>query len=335
MTYVHQQPIDHPSAWTNESLGGKQGLVCQLAPEHLDALEEVLASTAHMKPLDVTREQFDHPALNPMMSEVREILRDGRGTVIVSGPTRDRFTDEDFERIYWGFGLHLGIPTSQSYRGDRLGRVTQTEVGPDNPINRGYKSSSELYPHTDNNVDMVGLMCVQKAAEGGYSLLTSSAAIHNEIQATRPDLLEPLYEGYYMVSEEATLSDSPLNDLKIPIFCYVDGRLSCLFNQPFYHRANKIRGDMSPEFKEAVEYVAELTMRSDLQVRFILEPGEIMLLNNYTNLHARTDFKDSSERKRSLLRLWLTVPKEEKRPVGEAYLLKAAGYQPGTEHAAT
>src|SRR6187455_2086509 len=103
-------------------------------------------------------------------------------------------TDEQFERIYWGFGLQLGVPVSQSYRGDRLGRVTQTETGPDNPINRGYKSAGELRPHTDNNVTIAGLMCVQKAAEGGYSLLASSAAIHNAILAARPELLDVLYD---------------------------------------------------------------------------------------------------------------------------------------------
>ena len=331
MTYVHREPIVHPSAWTSESIGGKPGLMYHLKPEHLDAFDEILAKTVNTKPLDVTREQFAHPAIEPAMAELREILLRGRGTVVVSGITRERYSEEQFERLYWGFGLHLGVPTSQSYRGDRLGRVTQTAVGPDNPINRGYKSSGELTPHTDNNVGIVGLMCVQKAAEGGYSLVTSSAAIHNEILATRPDLLDALYEGYYMTSEEATLSANPYNNLKIPVFSYVDGYFSCLFNRGFYERANSHRGDMPEAFDEATKLVAEISRRPDIQVRYILEPGEIMLLNNYTALHARTPFTDSPEFKRSLLRLWLTVP--EGRPLCEAYRLKAVGYQPGTQAA--
>jgi hypothetical protein len=337
MTYIHRALIDHPSAWTNASIGGKQGLVFQLPPECLDAFEEVLAKTAHTAPLDVSRDEFDHPVVNATLAEIRQILQAGRGAVIVSGITRERFSEEAFERLYWGFGLHLGVPASQSYRGDRLGRVTQTAVGPNNPINRGYKGSGELNPHTDNNVEIVGLMSVQKAAEGGYSLLASSTAIHNEIVATRPELLETLYEGYYMSSEEASLSSKPVTEFKIPVFCYVDGTLSCLFNRGFYDRANRIRGDMPPEFNEATKVITALSRRPDIQLRYILEPGEMMLINNYTTLHARTPFTDSAEYKRSLLRLWLTVP--DGRPVSDGFRRRAAGYKPGTEqapaHAAT
>jgi len=330
MTYVHREHIDHPSAWTSRSIEGKQGLVYRLEPRHLDAFDTILGATSDIEPLDVTRVAFAHPAIEPLMAEVRDILLKGRGSVIISGLTRERYSDEQFERIYWGFGLHLGVPISQSYRGDRLGRVTQTESGPDNPVDRGYKGSGELRPHTDNNASIVGLMCVQKAAEGGYSLLASSAAIHNAILATRPDLLDVLYDGYYMTSQEATLRSNPHEDLRIPVFSYVDGHLSCLFNRGFYERANHFRNDMRPEFDEATRLVEALAQRDDIQLRFILEPGEILLINNYTAVHARTTFKDSPSSKRSLLRLWLTVPNG--RPLGEAYRLKAVGYQP--RHAA-
>lgn len=333
MTYMHREIIDHPSAWTSASVGGKEGLMHHLAPAELDAFDEVLAATAHIEPLDTTREQFAHPALLPMYETLREILLKGRGTVVVSGMTRARYTDEQLERLYWGIGLHLGIPTSQSYRGDRLGRVTQTAVGAENPVDRGYKGSGELMPHTDNNVGIVGLLCVQKAAEGGYSLVSSSAAIHNVLLATRPELLERLYEGYYMTSQEATLSANPHNNLKIPVFSYEQGHLSCLFNRGFYERANSVRHDMSEAFDEATNLVVETARRPDIEARFILEPGEILFINNYTALHARTNFTDSPEYKRCLLRLWLLTP--DGRPLCEAYRLKKAGYAPGTQAKAT
>ena len=43
MTYVHREHIDHPSAWTSRSIGGKQGLVYHLKPRHLDAFDVILA----------------------------------------------------------------------------------------------------------------------------------------------------------------------------------------------------------------------------------------------------------------------------------------------------
>lgn len=333
MTYVHREIIDHPSAWTNASIGGKEGLMHRIEPAELDAFDELLVATADIAPLETTREQFAHPALLPMYKTLRELLLNGRGTVVVSGMTRERYTEEQLERLYWGIGLHLGIPASQSYRGDRLGRVTQTAVGAENPVDRGYKGSGELMPHTDNNVGIVGLLCVQKAAEGGYSLVSSSAAIHNVLLATRPELLERLYEGYYMTSQEATLSAHPHNNLKIPVFSHEQGHLSCLFNRGFYERANSVRHDMSEAFDEATNLVVEIARRPDIEARFILEPGEILFINNYTALHARTNFADSPEYKRCLLRLWLLTP--DGRPLCEAYRLKKAGYAPGTQAKAT
>src|SRR6185369_16834481 len=40
---------------------------------------------------------------------------------------------------------------------------------------------------------VIGLMCVRAAKSGGLSRISSSAAVHNRLLETRPDLLEALY----------------------------------------------------------------------------------------------------------------------------------------------
>ncbi len=41
----------------------------------------------------------------------------------------------------------------------------------------------------------------------------------------------------------------------------------------------------------------------------MLEPGDIQIINNYTTLHARTEYVDHDDgRKRFLLRMWLNLP---------------------------
>ena len=323
MTNIHRQPIDHPSAWTRASTGGKEGLMFRLKPEHLEAFDALLARTRQLKPQDVTRADFDHPAINPMLAEVLDIIQNGRGAVIVAGIDRRRYSPEDCERIYWGIGTHWGTAATQSVKGDRLGRVTKTELGPDNPTDRGYKSDRELLLHTDSH-QIVGLMCIDKAAEGGWSMLASSVAVFNRIAETRPDLLEACFEGYYQASKEASYSDKPVTDDKIPIFSHADGKLSCLFHRLFYRNANKIRGDMPAKVAEAIEVFTAICDDPGFHVRYMLEPGEMMFINNLTCLHARTDFKDSATHRRCLLRLWLTPAVS--RPMVEAYRKKAKGY---------
>lgn len=327
MTDIYRQRIDHPAAWTSQAIGGKAGLMYDLSPKHLDAFDAILAKTRHLRPQEVTRREFDHPDINPLLAEVLHIIQDGRGAVIVAGITHARYSEEEFERIYWGFGTHWGEAATQSAFGDRLGRVTHVPVGPDNPTNRGYKGRDELFLHTDNH-EIVGLMCVHKAAKGGWSVLASSQAIYNEILATRPDLLPALYEGYYMATREASTSAKPVTEFKIPVFSLLGGKVSCLFNREFFDRAAGLRGDCPADFSEAMALYNAIADRPDIHAEFMLEPGEMMFFNNYTMLHARRPFEDAPDRpQRSLLRLWVTPP--DGRPVIDVYRRKAGSYGPG------
>jgi Taurine catabolism dioxygenase TauD, TfdA family len=60
---------------------------------------------------------------------------------------------------------------------------------------RGYLSRRELSLHVDL-AQIVGLMCVRQARQGGYSQYASGLAVHNQILATRPDLMTVLYRGF-------------------------------------------------------------------------------------------------------------------------------------------
>jgi hypothetical protein len=305
MTDVCRQIIVHPSAWTAAQLGGKSAITRQLSPEQIAGIDELLARTAHLAPQAVTRKDFDHPAVNELITEIRNELTEGRGLTLLSGLDATRLSPEQMERIYWGIGMHLGVPAVQSRNGDRLGRVQEEE---NDPVARGYRSSAELHMHTDA-YEIVGLMCIQQAAKGGQSALVSSLALHNEILRTHPEHLAPLYEGYYMAIPEAQFSDKPITEQKIPVFCYVDGKVSSIYSGRFMHEAaRKMNVPLPQPLADAHAHMAALAQRDDLALRFMLEPGEIVLWHNFMNLHSRTEFENDATHKRLLLRLWLKVP---------------------------
>ena len=58
---------------------------------------------------------------------------------------------------------------------------------------------------------------------------------------------------------------------------------------------------------EALDYMEEVANRPEVRIQFLMEPGEILFVNNCLILHSRTEFIDSSDHalKRHLLRLWL------------------------------
>ena len=300
MTETVWRRIDHPSAWTSAAIGGKEGLMHRLGAPHLDAIDELLAATRPLAPTAVTRRDWDHPAINALMTAVRYEIMNGRGAVILSGFDLRRISAEDFERIYWGLGTHLGQGAIQSAKQDRIGYVRKEE---DNPARRGYMLDIELKSHTDFH-ELLGLACVSKAETGGESGLASSLAVHNLMLETRPDLLAPLYQGFY----HQFGGDQPVSERKVPVFCEVDGKVSCYYHPMFLANAARRQGVALPDrLVEALKVFDGLAARPDVRAQFMLEPGEMMFWHNFVNLHSRAAFTDSSAHRRLLLRLWLNV----------------------------
>jgi hypothetical protein len=322
MPAVHREVIDHHAAWTAAGLGGKEALILDIQADQLDAIDALLEGTLHLAPQQIRRADFDHPAINRLMDRVREVLLHGRGCLILGGLAAERYGEEELRRIYWGLGTHLGTAAVQSVHGDRLGRV---ETADEDPTKRGYRSLQELNMHSDS-YEIVGLMSVRAAKAGGISGLVSSLALHNEMLRTRPDLLAPLYEGFWYASEEAQFDARPVTEVKVPVFSCVDGLVSCHFEIGQLRAAAKRLGvSFSSSFEEATQYFRTLSVREDLALSFLLEPGEILLFHNFTHLHSRTAFENYPERKRLLLRLWLTPP--HGRPCDPAMFARAATYE--------
>jgi hypothetical protein len=299
VTPIHSRRIEGPSAWTPGSLGGKEGLVRQLDARHLTALDTLLAKTQNRNLEDLTRADFTHADLAEFLEQVRREVMHGKCAVIIRGVDCDRLGQDDCERIFWGIGCHLGIPAVQSSRADRLGYVRNEG----NPRGRGYRGSGELVLHTDSRA-IIALMSLRNAAKGGLSHVASSATIHNVILRERPDLLAPLYRGYPYHSTEIELTPC-----SIPVFSNVDGIVSCAFFEGHMRMAAKTMGETLPgDLDEALTFFAAVGRREDVRIEFMLEPGEILICNNFAVLHARTEFEDAPGQERLLLRLWLNVP---------------------------
>jgi hypothetical protein len=82
-----------------------------------------------------------------------------------------------------------------------------------------------------------------------------------------------------------------------------------MFFQGHMRRAAKTLGvELPADLDEALRFFAAVGERDDVCARFMLEPGEIIFCNNFSVLHARTEFRNSAEKTRLLARLWLNTP---------------------------
>jgi hypothetical protein len=324
MTAIGTSPIDHRMAWRGSEIKGKDDIAFDLTARHAAALEEVLQRINKTSALsDIAPEDCRHPALDADLERVFNEIQEGRGIVIVRGIPVEHHSVEDVRRMFWALGAHFGRGVSQSALGDVLGMV-RDETAPGEPESaRGYTSRRELSLHVDL-AQIVGLMCVRQAPAGGMSQYAAGLAIHDEIAATRPDLLPVLYRGfpYHRRGEEAP--DQPcITPYDIPVFSVRDGRMSVFMVREIFNAAfRELKRAFTPEEIDAIDTFRATAQELQFETR--LEAGEATFLNNYTVMHARSEFEDwdEPERKRLMLRLWLDAERKRRPVVPEIHIYK-------------
>jgi len=314
--------IDEASNWRGHELAAGNGWLRQLSDTYID---EIDAAIAHAKARGVTMaecrmEDFPLPTFADDLAEMRANLEEGTGVQLYRGFPVGKYGLDDLRLIYWAIGLHLGWAVSQSKRGDMLGDVRDIGTPRDGPQFRGYTSSGELTFHTDA-CDVTGLFCLRPAKSGGISRIVSAAAVHNEILRIRPDLLEVLYEPYWWSWQGNELPGDPPYYTQ-PIYGERDGFFASRYTPTHIRSATQSRDTppLRPEQKEALDLVEAICAKPEFHLEMRFEAGDIQFLNNHLTYHMRTEFADFDEpdRKRHLLRLWLSMPNSRPLPDGFA-----------------
>ena len=309
--------LDRQHVWTAASLGGRGPLTRVLDPSEIAAIDRAARLVAGRRPEEVVRADFADPAIARLMEETRERIEDGPGAVILSGLDPAVLGEDGFARAIVGLSTYLGVLAPQSPKRDRIGYVRKEA---DNPNARGYQSDVELMPHTDFH-EIVMLAAVSRAAEGGLSGLVSMAAIHDILSRENPDALELLAEGYpHDTTGEGLLSDGPM-----PVLTRLQGLVTGYAHGMFMFTAARTLGEeVPPALVAAMRAYGEIAERPDVIVRFMLQPGEIMLWHNFRVLHSRTAFRDDADHRRLILRLWINP--DRSLPLPPVYLSQRARF---------
>ena len=330
-----------PTAWTSADLGSP---AVWTLPVPGPVRDELLAAASDGAPITVDDPRpRGLPKAEELAREAARRLAEGPGFVVLSGFPVDAY-EAVVQRAYWLFGLLLGRPVSQSRKGDLIGRVENRGSDIADPTRRGYESAAALPFHVDRT-DVIGLLCVRSAASGGLSRLASSRTLHDVLAAEAPDLLAELCTPlpHDRRGEEAP-GEAPWT--QIPVFSRVDGRFAARYIRRFVEGSQ--RHEQAPRLTErqraAFDAAEEILARPDVHLDMQLRPGDLQLVDNFTIVHARTEFSDEDlSRSRLLLRLWLAWPSSPPLPDSFADLYGATGggtfrggvWPDGPRHAAT
>lgn len=300
--------VTGPSAWVGAHISRENDWIVRLSSEHLAELGTL--NKALQSDPDANPNQLDLPNLQRVARRAHNDLATGHGFILLKGFPVDRYKMEEVERLYLAIGRLLGKPISQNSYGDLLTHVRDEgkkyKTTTDLKGARGYRSNEALLFHTDLG-DVVGLLCVQKAVEGGRSSISSSMTVYNEAVRKHPEYISVYFKGFPLLNLE---EGGDQTEYRLPVYSEHNGIISCAIRRNTIETA-KMNGVHFTKLElDALAFLDSTAARDDIRFDMDLEPGDIQLINNFVTLHSRTHFRDDDDPKlkRDLIRLWLQLP---------------------------
>ena len=172
-------------------------------PDDAVAELEALVRALRKDPLPLLLLSPSHFALTAcgdMMAAVRRKLRNGVGLAVIDRVPVERFSADENRALYWLLGGLLGRLVAQKWDGTMSYDVRDTGKALEYGVRRSV-TSLELQFHTDAPwltlpPELVGLLCLNPAREGGVSRFLSLVTVHNELRRRHPEVLPRLYQPF-------------------------------------------------------------------------------------------------------------------------------------------
>ncbi|KAE8365595.1 hypothetical protein BDV27DRAFT_126648 [Aspergillus caelatus] len=320
---------DAPEKWTH-----------RFTPEEIAELSATADQfLANKIPLTgISKSNFPLPNLSKRLVELRADLIDGKGFILFKGFPVQEWGNHKSAVAYMGLGTYLGYFVSQNSRGHVLGHVKDLGEDPTQIDSvRIYRTNARQFFHADDS-DIVGLLCIARALEGGESDIVSSHHVYNTLAKERPDVLKTLTEPIWYFDRKGETSKGQEEYIRTSVMYLEPGENARVYTKwdPYYVRSLSrfseagIVPPLSAAQVEALE-VLEATCNR-LSLHMILEVGDIQFLANSHVLHARTAYTDHAPPtpRRHLMRLWLATPEHEggwKLPFWDSNEKKRGGIQ--------
>lgn len=308
-----------PAAWIGRDMQHRtQEWMVHLSDEDVGDLER---AAGHFLSLDrdvgeITPADFPLTSFQAHVDALKEKLLHGIGFEVLRGLPVERYDRRTAATIFCGIGSHLGSARSQNAHGHILGHVRDTGASSKDANTRIYQTAERQSFHTDS-ADIVGLLCLRNAREGGDSLLVSALSIYNRMRAERPDLLERLFDPV-ATDRRGEIPPGAKPFMEIPVLSWHAGHLTVFYQRQYIESAQRFDDAprLTPEHLAALDLFDSLAEDPDLHVRMRLEPGDMQFVYNHSQLHDRTGFTDWPEpdRRRHLLRLWLSPAGDRELP---------------------
>lgn len=308
---VLQTQVRDARAWRRDSIGPRDWIT-PLSRACIQELDEAVGRLRR-DPLPVMMldpSQFALSACADVMTRVRTALRQGVGLAVVDGVPVERYAADERAAVGWLLSGLLGRPVAQKWNGTMTYDVRDTGRSLEYGVRRSV-TNLELLFHTDGPwldapPELVGLLCLNPAREGGVSRFLSLLSVHNEMLRHHPKLLPRLYRPFCWDRQAEHAPDAP-KFARQPIFSYDGSVLLARLNIALVTSGQELAGEpLDAEGQDALASLQAIADSPELSVEFTIERGQLQYLNNRQFAHSRTTFRDTDDPalKRHMIRYW-------------------------------
>lgn len=310
--------LDEPAAWNAEELESRRDTWALALTDAESTLLGELAVEAGEKfgqwsAGNGTREEWKTIAapLAKYFSGVEHSLEGGTGIALLRNlPVRTPDAELPYnENLLWLIGAAMGQPVNQMGGGTVLASLAQRKMARQDIV-RPENTNEGLGFHTDGS-DLLMLMCIRQAMVGGNSVVSSSARTVKEIARRYPELLPSLFEDYFPFDRQMEILEGDTSYYLTRLCTIVNGKITSRYVRLLIDAAQE-RGDCPPLTERQLrlmEVFDEISNEGGVEVGF--GSGDLVIANNYSVMHGRSEFIDSEDesQRRLLVRLWLAMEK--------------------------
>lgn len=302
--------IDDRRAWTAATIDTSDRWTTTLSESALSELESVAGDTALHDATSLRITATDLPHCAEQLADVGDELETGRGFVLLERLDEDRFGRAGATTAYWALGQLLGTPCTQNVEGDLLYDVRDSGRSVEGGARFSVTNAESTF-HTDNAFnddlpDLVGLLCLRTATQGGRSQLVSACALYNELLDAGLTT-DDLHKSYWFDRRrQEGPGERPIAARQL--FVRNETELVMRY-MAYYIEVGQQRAEeaLSPSQQSVLDTIESILSRPDMRIEFDLHRGQMMFTNNRWILHNRTAFTDrpDPDDRRHYVRLWL------------------------------
>ncbi|KAL9095707.1 MAG: hypothetical protein Q9165_002139 [Trypethelium subeluteriae] len=255
----------------------------------------------------------------PILETWREECIDGKGFVLFKGLPVGSWGRIKAAVAFMGLSCYFGNLITMNAEGLLLGHITDQGHDPNQLENvKISRTNAPQLFHTDE-CDIVGLLCLAKAKEGGLSTVVSAHTVWNALIQRNIEAAKTLAAPIWYVDRKGEQSAGEKEWIKTPVFLLergTKGRVYVKWDKSFVTTLARFSDKgILPSLSSAqisAMNVLEKTCQ-ELALHMELEVGDIQMCSCVSVLHARSGFIDQAPPAppRHLFRTWIATQESE------------------------